>query len=173
MEAGGTPPPGSFLSRFHQDLDDPAGLGSFRVTHEDERSSRAHERPREELWTRFLRDVNAYVFTIISEELLFTHFSEKNCHVMHNCRSFNLTSSASSAILRTDLRISTSLEPLVSWGHRHQPRMILPTLPTCRLSPGNSSLDRMPQLSKSGYHSKNMCCQVHSRLYSLPLILFT
>lgn len=65
MEAGGTPPPGSFLSRFHQDLDDPAGLGSFRVTHEDKRSSRAHERPREELWTRFLRDVNAYVFTIM------------------------------------------------------------------------------------------------------------
>lgn len=30
-EAGGTPPPGSFLSQFHQDLDDTAGFGSFRI----------------------------------------------------------------------------------------------------------------------------------------------
>lgn len=40
MEAGGTPPPGSFLSHFHQDLDDPDGLGSFNITHEEERRRR-------------------------------------------------------------------------------------------------------------------------------------
>ncbi|KAK7141431.1 hypothetical protein R3I93_010952 [Phoxinus phoxinus] len=59
-EAGLTPLPGSFLSRLHQDLDDPQGLGAFNIQHEEERKRRGrdvHEVSREELWARFQREV--------------------------------------------------------------------------------------------------------------------
>ncbi|XP_073672240.1 zinc finger protein 862-like [Paramisgurnus dabryanus] len=69
MEASDTPPTGSFLSRFYQDLDDPDVLGSFSITHEEERSRRGckEQGRREEMWTRFLRDVlQPYITSLIS-----------------------------------------------------------------------------------------------------------
>ncbi|XP_034075010.1 E3 SUMO-protein ligase KIAA1586-like [Gymnodraco acuticeps] len=60
LEAGETPLPGTFLARLHQDLDNPGGLGAFRIAGEEERIRRGHgilERPREEMWARFVRDV--------------------------------------------------------------------------------------------------------------------
>ena len=72
IEAGGTSP-GSFLSKLHENLDNPAALGSFRIVEEEERSRRgreAQERPREELWIRFLKQVNAYIFTTMTEKFL-------------------------------------------------------------------------------------------------------
>ncbi|XP_077100007.1 uncharacterized protein LOC143750717 [Siphateles boraxobius] len=59
-EPGQTPLPGSFLSRFHQDLDDLHGLGAFNIQHEEERNRRGrdvHEVSREELWAKFQREV--------------------------------------------------------------------------------------------------------------------
>ncbi|XP_050960919.1 E3 SUMO-protein ligase KIAA1586 isoform X2 [Labeo rohita] len=41
--AGQTPLPGSFLSRLHQDLDDPQGLGAYNIQHEEERDRRGQE----------------------------------------------------------------------------------------------------------------------------------
>ena len=60
-EAGQTPLPGSFLSRLHQDLDDPQGLGAFNIQHEEERGRRGRgvqDESREGQWTRFQREVN-------------------------------------------------------------------------------------------------------------------
>ncbi|KAI9516399.1 hypothetical protein NQZ68_015900 [Dissostichus eleginoides] len=60
LEADESPLPGTFLARLHQDLDNPGGLGAFSIAGEEERSRRGHgnlERPREELWARFVRDV--------------------------------------------------------------------------------------------------------------------
>ncbi|KAL7373292.1 hypothetical protein ABVT39_003142 [Epinephelus coioides] len=62
-EAGQTPLPGSFLSHLHQDLDDPQGLGTFNIQHEEERGRRdrgqgdGQEAPREEQWARFQQEV--------------------------------------------------------------------------------------------------------------------
>ncbi|KAK1903321.1 Zinc finger protein 862 [Dissostichus eleginoides] len=60
LEAGETPLPGTFLAQLDQDLDNPGGLGAFNIAGEEERIRRGHgvlERPREEIWARFVRDV--------------------------------------------------------------------------------------------------------------------
>ena len=36
-EAADHQPIGSFLAQLHEDLDDPAGLGAFHITHKQER----------------------------------------------------------------------------------------------------------------------------------------
>ncbi|XP_054483270.1 uncharacterized protein LOC129116382 [Anoplopoma fimbria] len=60
-DAGDHQPPGSFLSRLHQDLDNPTGLSSFGVVHEEERNRRhrgsLEEHSREQLWVRFKNQV--------------------------------------------------------------------------------------------------------------------
>ncbi|XP_076592637.1 uncharacterized protein LOC143324214 [Chaetodon auriga] len=59
-DAGEVPLPGSFLSRLHQDIDDPLGLGRFNIQHEEERHRRGQgieELPREEQWKRFVGQV--------------------------------------------------------------------------------------------------------------------
>lgn len=49
-------PIGSFLARLHEDLEDPAGLGAFQITHEEERHRRGRgqevEETREGHWSR-------------------------------------------------------------------------------------------------------------------------
>ncbi|XP_046907044.1 zinc finger protein 862-like isoform X3 [Hypomesus transpacificus] len=59
-EAGQTPLPGSFLSRLHEDLDDPQGLGAFNIQHEEERDRRGREvqdESRVGKWARFQREI--------------------------------------------------------------------------------------------------------------------
>lgn len=47
---------GSFLARLHNDLDGPAGLEAFEISHEEERGRRGRgqvEYTRDMLWSRF------------------------------------------------------------------------------------------------------------------------
>lgn len=69
-DAGDAQIPGSFLSRLHQDLDDPSGLGAFQIKDEEERERRGRGQGamnKEQLWQRFRGQVN--VFSIL-EQLL-------------------------------------------------------------------------------------------------------
>ncbi|CAL8275521.1 unnamed protein product [Arctogadus glacialis] len=55
-DAGDHQPHGSFLSRLHPDLDNPAGLGAYSIVHEEERNKRGQRQEgltRDELWARF------------------------------------------------------------------------------------------------------------------------
>lgn len=58
-DAGDHQPPGSFLSKLHADLDNPAGLGAYSIVHEEERNKRGTRKglTREELWGRFRSQV--------------------------------------------------------------------------------------------------------------------
>ena len=60
-DAGDHQPHGSFLSRLHPDLDNPAGLGAYSIVHEEERNRRhrgsLEEHSREQLWVRFKNQV--------------------------------------------------------------------------------------------------------------------
>ncbi|KAF3841518.1 hypothetical protein F7725_007380, partial [Dissostichus mawsoni] len=58
-DAGDHQPPGSFLSKLHADLDNPAGLGAYSIVHEEERNKRGTRKglTREELWARFRSQV--------------------------------------------------------------------------------------------------------------------
>ncbi len=73
MEAGETPVPGSFIARLLEDLDDPEGLEAFRITNEEERSRGRgnQEQPREELWARFVKDVNTPLLNLKLEDYFF------------------------------------------------------------------------------------------------------
>lgn len=65
-EAGQTPLPGSFLSRLHEDLDYPQGLGAFNIQHEEERDRRGREvqdESRVGKWARFQREVNDHLLS--------------------------------------------------------------------------------------------------------------
>ncbi|KAJ8364070.1 hypothetical protein SKAU_G00129010 [Synaphobranchus kaupii] len=68
-DAGETSLPGSFLSRLHQDLDAPLGLGAFSIQHEEVRNRRGRgveDLPWEEQWARFVREVaNPYISGLI------------------------------------------------------------------------------------------------------------
>lgn len=54
-------PIGSFLAQFHEDMDDPAGLGAFQITNEEERHRRGRsqvEETREGDWSCFRTQVH-------------------------------------------------------------------------------------------------------------------
>ncbi|KAK1876665.1 Zinc finger protein 862 [Dissostichus eleginoides] len=70
-DAGDHQPPGSFLSKLHADLDNPAGLGAFSIVHEEERNKRGTRKglTREELWARFRSQVMDPYFNGLLESL--------------------------------------------------------------------------------------------------------
>ncbi|XP_034084354.1 uncharacterized protein LOC117554177 [Gymnodraco acuticeps] len=70
-DAGDHQPPGSFLSKLHADLDNPAGLGAYSIVHEEERNKRGPRKglTREELWGRFRSQVMDPYFDGLLESL--------------------------------------------------------------------------------------------------------
>ncbi|CAL8339291.1 unnamed protein product [Boreogadus saida] len=71
-EAGQTPVPGSFLSRLHENLEDPDKLGAFEIKHEAERGRRGEDvqdQSREAQWCRFERQVIQPYITGLETEL--------------------------------------------------------------------------------------------------------
>lgn len=62
-DAGDAQPRGSFLARLHDDLEDPAVLGAFNITCEEEREKRGRcqvEQTREVLWYSFRTQVHLF-----------------------------------------------------------------------------------------------------------------
>ncbi|XP_036975521.1 zinc finger protein 862-like isoform X3 [Acanthopagrus latus] len=86
-DAGETPLPGSFLSRLHQDLDDPLALGAFMIHHEEERNRRGHgveDLPREEHWTKFVKEVaSPYISGLL-------HHLERRFQNLHIIGAFSI-----------------------------------------------------------------------------------
>ncbi|KAI4814082.1 hypothetical protein KUCAC02_003290 [Chaenocephalus aceratus] len=70
-DAGDHQPPGSFLSKLHADLDNPAGLGAYSIVHEEERNKRGTRKglTREKLWGRFRSQVMDPYFDGLLESL--------------------------------------------------------------------------------------------------------
>lgn len=71
-DAGDAQPPGSFLAQLNNELDNPAGLGEFNITHEEERERRGRgqlEQTREALWSRFRTQVHLF-WMVVSVDLV-------------------------------------------------------------------------------------------------------
>ncbi|XP_041924813.1 uncharacterized protein LOC121688957 isoform X2 [Alosa sapidissima] len=102
-EAGQTPLPGSFLSRLHQDLGDPQGLGAYDIQHEEERDKRGREvrdESREGHWARFQREVIHPYITSLETNL------EKRFHNLDILGAFHVLGPQSAALTDNTMNIS-------------------------------------------------------------------
>ncbi|CAM4537109.1 unnamed protein product [Leuciscus chuanchicus] len=109
-EAGQTPLPGPFLSRLHQDLDDPQGLGAYNIQHEEERDRRGREvqdESREGQWARFQREVIPPYITGLETNL------EKRFHNLDILGAFHVLGPQSATL--TDDTMNISHLQTLSW----------------------------------------------------------